>query len=339
LELAGSPAKFLQGHNVFGSDDLASLGAAMIELVCWSLSLELVDHELTAIRFGQYKLQRVDFNYRFPTGSRSNVLAWIDTAAAVGTLVQRGRGKLRESGTVIWGEVSRYWKLKAYSKGEEIEARHHELPEGLPMRSRLAEWSHAKLRVELELRARQLRKLGLNQASSWRVETPKNLFIDYVAKLRLGEPVMLNANDVKSLPYRLRQTYTNWLRCENLMQRMSKPTYYRHRRELLEHGINIAVFPPKEASATIMLNERMAKPCVEVPSWAMGTQLCWDQELNDRALADRRESVMLRRRSSVTRIEAVTAPIAVYSAGAAQCDDFRPDNSLFVLKNPFEAAA
>ena len=165
IEFAGSPAKFLQGHNLFGSDDLRGLGAAMIERACAALELDLLDSERADIRAGCYDLMRVDINYSFATGSRANALAWIDSAAAVGSLQHRGRGRLRKS-TVTWGEGSRNWKLKAYSKGDEIEARNHELPEALPMRSQLAAWGNDKLRIELELHVRELRKLGLEQASS-----------------------------------------------------------------------------------------------------------------------------------------------------------------------------
>jgi II/X family phage/plasmid replication protein len=307
VEFAGSPAKFLQGHNIFGSDDLVGLGAAMIEGACKSVGLELLKAELDDIRAGRYELKRVDVNYSFATGSRTNALAWIEKAAAVGTLQNRGKGRLRNSSTVTWGEASRHWKLKAYSKGQEITARDHGLPEAIPMRSQLAAWSDDKLRLEVEIHARQLQKLGLEQASSWRNETPWKLFREYVAKLRLGGRLILSVNAVQSLPYRLRPTYTNWARGEDLRQLMSKPTYYRHCRELLALGINIAAPPTKDEVPTISLSHYLESPCAKVPTWAMGTDLFCEPENDDEGLVDGQGSITVRRESSVTRTEQTPA--------------------------------
>ncbi len=273
VEFAGSPAKFLQGHNVFDSDDLLGLGAAMIERACGALGLELLDSELPDIRAGRYDLKRVDINYSFATGSRENALAWIEKAAAVGTLQNRGTGRLRKSSTVTWGESSRHWKLKAYSKGQEIAARDHGLPDTLPMLTGLAAWSDDKLRLELELHARELQKLGLDTAASWRADVPQKLFRDYVAKLRLGEHLVLNPSAVRSLPSHLRQTYSNWVLGADLRQLMSKQTYCRQRKQLMALGINIAAPHQLQTTDVMPLSRYLETPCAKVSEWAVGTPL------------------------------------------------------------------
>ncbi|WP_408021561.1 phage/plasmid replication protein, II/X family [Solemya pervernicosa gill symbiont] len=40
LLVEGNPAKFLQGHNIFGSDDLIGLGYALYDSICNALGLE-----------------------------------------------------------------------------------------------------------------------------------------------------------------------------------------------------------------------------------------------------------------------------------------------------------
>lgn len=309
VEFAGSPAKFLQGHNIFGSDDLQGIGAAMIERACGSLGLELLDEELVAVRDGRYELLRVDINYSFATGSRANALAWINSAAAVGSLQHRGKGQLRKS-TVTWGESSRYWKLKAYSKGNEIEARNHELPEALPMRTQLAAWGDDKLRVELELHVRQLRKMGLEWASSWRPETPWELFQSYLAKLRLGGQVVLNPVDLQSIPLALRQTYSNWVHRADLLSLMSRAKYYRHRKQLLEYGINIGVPPQPEMMPTIPLNQYLEMPCAKVPMWAIGTELYYEPGYDSDGVVGEQGSITVRRESGVNRMAAGAQPRA-----------------------------
>jgi II/X family phage/plasmid replication protein len=302
VEFAGSPAKFLQGHNLFGSDDLRGLGAAMIGQACAALELELLDSERAGIRAGEYDLKRVDINYSFATGSRENAIAWIGKAAAVGTPQNRGKGRLHKSSTVIWGEGSRHWKLKAYSKGKELDAVGHELPEALPVRTQLAEWGNDKLRVELELHTRTLQKLGLDHASSWRTETPRDLFDDYLAKLRLGDQVMLSPSAVQLLRPHLRMTYGCWMSGLDLLQFMPRAKYYRHRKALLmDHGFDIGVPPDQGPMPTMPLSQYLETPCTEIPAWAVGTDAYW-QPSNGAVgvMAGGQASITVRRGSCVT---------------------------------------
>jgi II/X family phage/plasmid replication protein len=305
VEFAGSPAKFLQGHNLFGSDDLQSLGAAMIERACAALRLELVDSELADIRGGRYDLKRVDINYSFATESRENTLGWIRKAAATGTLMSRGAGRLRKSSTLTWGEGSRHWKLKAYSKGKELEASGHELSDTLPMRTQLAEWGNDKLRIELELHTRELKKLGLARASSWRKEIPRQQFEVYLAKLRLGDQVMLSHATVKALSSHLRMTYGCWVKGLDLLQLISRAKYHRHRKLLLKCGVNIALPPEANSHSAIPLSQYLEGPCAEAPAWAVDTALYYEPRYDDAGVMGGKGSITVRRKSGVTRILAV----------------------------------
>lgn len=338
VEFAGSPAKFLQGHNVFGSDDLLGLGSAMIERACAASDLELLDSELADIRAGRYDLKRVDINYSFVTGTRENALAWIKAAASVLDLPRRGPGRLDHSTTVIWGEKSRYWKLKAYCKGKELEARDHQLSASLPKRTELKEWSDDKLRVEVTLLARPLKTQGLNRASSWRDGTPRELFDEYVAKLRVGKHQMLTSAGVQSLPHRLRQTYTNWIRGEDLRQLMADATYYRHLNALLKHGINIAV-PPQGQVSSIPLSQYLETPCMEVPAWAVGTELYWQPDNYDKGVVAGRGSITVRRESGVTRMAAKAAPGAPQSLVVGNHEESVDPQTQLERHNPLGEAA
>jgi II/X family phage/plasmid replication protein len=65
LYLHGNPSKFLQGHNIFGSDDLLSLVYDTYRKVCDALSLRPQLAELGTVREGRYDLSRTDINYSF----------------------------------------------------------------------------------------------------------------------------------------------------------------------------------------------------------------------------------------------------------------------------------
>ena len=84
-----------------------------------------------------------------------------------------------------------------------------------------------------------------------------------------------------SLPRRLRTYYKLWLHGEDLRQEMTKPTFYRVRRELKEYDIDIAlvrdVEKPVEVVPLIKILE--AQP-VGIPYWAFeqGLVVCPDHE-------------------------------------------------------------
>jgi II/X family phage/plasmid replication protein len=308
LEFAGSPAKYLQGHNAFGSDDLIGLGTAMITRACRRLGIELVESEIDDIRAGRYNLLRVDVNYSFATRSRANALAWIEQAAMVGSVKRRGRARIQGSSSAMWGEKSRHWKLKAYSKGAEITAPKHKLPTSLPQRDQLSAWCEDKLRIEVELKARYLRKLGLHQASSWSSGTALGLFQEHLSRLQLGGNLVLNPAEVESLPYRLRPTHSLWSQGANLRQLMSDATYYRHRTELMKRGINIGVPPRQEAATTIPLSQYIVSPCIEVPAWAVGAGLYFDPGKDGEELDEGWSSLSVRRRYGVTSTRPMPEP-------------------------------
>ena len=65
LIISGNPSKFLQGHNIFGSDDLVALMHDTYRNICASLQLTPLLPESEAVRAGGYRVTRVDINYMF----------------------------------------------------------------------------------------------------------------------------------------------------------------------------------------------------------------------------------------------------------------------------------
>ena len=82
VEISGNPAKFLQGHNVFGTNDLKYLVAKMIDKLCMVDELELkpTDIEYENIQSGIYHLSRVDVNEHFFFPSAQLARSWLRAA-------------------------------------------------------------------------------------------------------------------------------------------------------------------------------------------------------------------------------------------------------------------
>ena len=294
LDISGSPAKFMQGHNIFGTDDIQGLGKAVIGRVLGLLDLEPSHHELERIESGVIQLSRVDINYMYSCGSLPNVKSWLRAAETGGYLASRGKG-LMDRGTVRWPEKkSRYWNLKAYAKGQEIQAPKHQLPYGLVGRG-LEEFADDKLRLELTMNARYLRSFerddresvnsagGYSLLCNWHADDPRRIFNSHLGKLQLSGQMTLADDALKGLPTRLRAFYLAWKAGDDLSAALPKSSFYRYRRALLPYGIDIAVKVADPLANVIPLVRTIEATPVDVPTWAMGTDLYYEPPRRIRA--------------------------------------------------------
>ena len=126
LEITGNPVKFIQGHNLWGTDDLAGLVFELMTRLTEILELSPTEADMNIWADGDYQLRRVDLTNSYSLKSRPNVRAWLRSAEHSAYLRNRGRWQLTKNSTLYFGENSRRWAIKLYSKGDEIEA--HQLP-------------------------------------------------------------------------------------------------------------------------------------------------------------------------------------------------------------------
>ena len=118
--LSGNPAKFLQGHNIFGSDDLHGLVIEMALRVCDSLRIKPSAENLALWVAGVIELFRVDVTYSLGLGNRNRVRSALRSLDATGHLRHRGRGQFYGD-AITWGggskgkPGSRRWSLTAYA--------------------------------------------------------------------------------------------------------------------------------------------------------------------------------------------------------------------------------
>ena len=73
LWVNGNPSKFLQGHNVFGSDDIVSLMSDLFDVISRQFSLIPTTEELEMIRAGDYELKTLDINYSYELPCQTDV--------------------------------------------------------------------------------------------------------------------------------------------------------------------------------------------------------------------------------------------------------------------------
>ena len=273
LSFSGNPVKFLQGHNVWGSSDLTGLVYESILKAFKILDLSMSAEETSDLFNGGFSLSRVDINYMYSMGSLDDVVQWLH-ACEFSARTRQGKGHF-SGNTLYFQKRSTRWALKFYSKHLEIKAPGHQLPRALTLGESLIDYTKDKLRCELTLRSKELKKYGLDKGSMWGDNEPYELYMDYMGRLEMSEQKQLD-DMLLTLPRTLSSTYTLWKTGYDPKALLPVRTYYRHRKQLLEHGIDISIPSGKTPSNVVPLMRIIEAVPAEIPDWAEGTDLYFE---------------------------------------------------------------
>lgn len=281
----GNPLKFLQGHNLFGSDDILGLMSETLYKVFSILGLMPNEMDWKMITMGFYELYRVDSTMMLDLGNNSDVDAFLYSAERTAHMKYKGQGQMTK-GTLYFGKNSRRESLKMYNKLKEITAKGHKLPLELSELPELIKWVTGKLRIEAVTRRMQLKELNIERANRWDDDTPFITVNRLLGGLNMSEQHTLTAVNLDSLPPRLVAVYHMWKEGHDIkklyLDNRGYPsmTYIRYRKALLEHGIDIAIKQGNRAepNPNVIEFRRVLRPqlCDQVPAWAVGTPLYFE---------------------------------------------------------------
>ena len=271
IEISGNPTKWLQGHNLFGTNDLKRLIWTFFNelLKIPDLKLKPTLKQLHAIKTGDLTISRIDINETWFLASRDEVLAWLRAAGQKMRLKHRGAGQF-SGDTLYWGKNSRRWSIKGYSKGDEINSKKSNFPDVLRTPEMLA-YADRALRLELTLRSNQLREWHLHHVAHWGADTGKMLLLELIKGLEMSSNIRLTDDVIKSLPSGVAMAYMAWWGGADLKQMLSKNTFYRYRRKLKEYDVDIGILRDSEqedAKVIPLMRVLEAQP-VGIPDWAI----------------------------------------------------------------------
>ena len=273
LYLHGNPAKFLQGHNIIGSDDVNVLAANTLKQIAERTGLCL-DLATAKAEKGDYSVKRIDITRSYQFNTKEEVQAAI-SAIAIKSRSRMGRAQT-SGGTVYHGKNSRRHTMKFYAKGEELSAgKKHRLPDQLQA-TPLHEFAETLLRVELTLRSNELRDLNLTSGYDFTPKVVRRLYDEYFGRIEMTPQATIPSDELVALPRAIRSTYLMWKNACDVRTTMSKPTFYRHRNELLGFGIDIALPYEGEQCNVIPLFREVTGTPVANPHWAYQQGLVFD---------------------------------------------------------------
>lgn len=278
LVIDGNPAKFFQGHNVFGSDDIFMLSHALIWRVLPRLGLDAYSCGwLQEMSCSDVEIARVDLTESFDFGCLANARSVIRALAQSATLSHRGRGVLSE-GTVYFGKHSRRYALKAYAKGVEIGSPRGRLCATLPDAAKVIEYAQPLVRIETVLRLMELKDRKLSRLSDWRGVDVSALGAEYRSGLVISENAAMSDSALDALPQKLRPIYLSWKSGADMRRHLSVRTFYRHRKALLAYGVDISLIQSNPLQNVVPLVRILEGRPVGVPDWALGTPLYFDRD-------------------------------------------------------------
>jgi II/X family phage/plasmid replication protein len=272
---SGNPTKFLQGHNIFGTNDINYLLARFFDqlLKIESLGLRPTDSQYERVMAGIVQLTRVDVNESWLLNSKTDVLSWIRAAGNCARLKHRGVGQFAGE-TLYFGKNSRRWSVKCYSKGHELTVKGRALHADLahPL---LIEYAEKALRLELVMRSMHLKDCHLDLACNWTPETAKMLLVSTVLKnLEITDNMTIQDELLTQLPTRLRMVYQSWRNGDDLRSMIPKNTFYRYRRALLPYGIDISITQQTDSKSNVIPLIRYLEAIpAGIPAWAYDLKL------------------------------------------------------------------
>ena len=219
----------------------------------WSQSEQkLIDESATC--------SRIDYTKNFATGSDQNAKHYL--AAMARTNPTRLRQRVYENG-VTFGEGSRYRYIKLYNKAADIE---HWLKqkkiERTEYHEKLIEFcrDNGIVRWEIQLK-KALADYDFNYWQNLTHENINQLYEGAISDMTKDTEKV----DLLNMPLNAVGIYTLWQKGYNLKELLPRNTFYRHRKELLKFGVDIAkqlnVTELKTPVKTITLKE------IEPPEW------------------------------------------------------------------------
>ncbi len=279
LIVSGNPAKWFQGHNLFGTDDLLRLVPAFLASVFERVGYFPPSSESDRISRGIVQLLRLDTTQSYDLGNQPRAIAFVQALSQVSRLRHRGAGSILKEGTCYWRQGSRRMSAKAYCKGLELKA--HPIPGTVPDVDRLSDLASGLVRFEFTLRSMWLKHEGLDILANWPIigVTPEGIHARLLSGLNIAEAEMIDTTVIEGLPPRYQLAYEAWLSGKDMRRMFPERTFRRYRSALLPHGVDISIKRPSPPVSNVV----RIRPILEavplcVPEWARGTSLYYEPQ-------------------------------------------------------------
>lgn len=273
LYVEGNVSKFLQGHNVFGSDNLLDLmKGAFIKILTENQELNLnINDILKSLPYAYIK--RVDFTKSMQFETRQQVRAYLKQLSL---LAHTRTGRLMHHGsTVTWTKTKR-WSVTCYGKGDEIQNR--PLNVNLPNRKYVEQEADCLARVECRWYSKELKERDLEQVYQFTPQVAHNLYAEYLERIKMTSKVNISSNEISNLSPALQRTFYAWKNHVDVVAELTTPTFYRHRSAILKQlEVDISLpYMPQQTADIVPLKRTIEGHPYHIPAKAYELGLVYE---------------------------------------------------------------
>jgi len=281
LIVEGSFPRFLQGHNVLGSDDLLRMTYRVFKNVTKILGIKPSNTEIKAVKRGAVEVERLDFTRIALLESAAEVIAAL-TALRLELPFRTHAFSCYGVETIYVQQRSRKWTLKFYNKAAHL--REYPLPKDLPLREKLLELTEKLLRIELTLRQDELRRVGIVNVADVKVGRIDRIFLQRLRDLNLRRVDVLFTEPPGDLSVAAKLVREIYLR-GGVMPTYVPPSTASYYSRLLKQRIGLDMRTPKEhadaAEKLIDLREVLSEKLQRgAPKWVRESGLVWSASKN-----------------------------------------------------------
>ena len=273
VNVSGNVGRFNRPDNVFNYDLECTM--TLINNILESLDIppftsgERIYHSyknkvgeiIDTVDYTGAKFSELHCTDNYSTGSSESAKDFLYNAG----MVKPGRQKVQAYETGAgYGYGSRYQSGKVYNKAEDLKrlVKSGKLPNNQYIQN-LIQWCEEQGMVRAEMEYKNC--LRRHNLSYWgevtHIDLEKHFKKDEIAMIKDTEIF-----DVDKLTRTFRTTYYDYINGVNLKYRMKKETFYRHRRELLKYGIDIAVTVNVQR-LPVQTKIIEISPCIERPDF------------------------------------------------------------------------
>lgn len=266
VTFSGNVSRFGRSDNLFGfafSEALRRINAIMahyrLPAFTPGRAMEIDDGGQTVVRWTGARVSRIDLAANFETGSAAGARAFMQWLGRQHVGRHEGRA-LGQGETVTFGAGSRRANWKAYIK--DLEMRRHGGGD-----ERLIKHCEAVglVRFEGTIKSNQLTEMGCAYLGDYE----RGYAMGKLIQLYEGQAAALSraraaVDDLAALPKALRATARDYLAGMDCAATMCRRTFYRHRKQLLGHGIDIAVCNVRPFQPRVRV---IALRAASVPEW------------------------------------------------------------------------
>ena len=246
LMIEASIPKFLTGQNIVGVEELFEPCKQLIFSVLEQMRVEPTAAERRKINRGKFEVNRVDYALHCDCGTPERAAA---VMAAVRSLMYAKAKDFSAYGveTVYAGQHSNRWTFRIYRKDLEIKKRGRGLPANVYRRDRLLAKVQNCARMELVLRAPELKRLGLNDPLAWNVEAARQRMQVWIDRLSTAGGMVPNIDHLCELTSVQQMKLLLWLGGHRTAFTNSPTTFAATRKTVLaKTGIEIRGEPSVE---------------------------------------------------------------------------------------------